>query len=97
MLLILFLRVEIGLAFLFSEIMLHAGEKKSKDNIAFSRSTLKTCLKYLIQSCYFMVGNSLLRQKISIPVGIDPAPFWVNLISYTYENEHLLNLFQMIQ
>ena len=36
-----------------------------------------------------MVGNSLLRQKIGIPVGIDPAPFWVNLLLYTYEDEYM--------
>ena len=49
--------------------------KKSKDNIAFIKNTLKTSLKHLIQDCYFMVGNSLLRQKIGMPMGIDPAPF----------------------
>ena len=37
-----------------------------------------------------MVGNSLLRQKIGIPVGIAPAPFWVVLC--TYENEYLSEL-----
>ena len=45
--------------------------EKSKDNIAFSKSTLKTSLKYLIQTCYFMVINPL--QKTGIPMGIDPA------------------------
>ena len=49
--------------------------KKSEDNIAFSKSTLKTSLKHLIQNCCFMIANSLLRQKICIPMGIDPAPF----------------------
>ena len=39
-----------------------------------------------------MVGNSLLRQKIGIPMGIDPAPFWANLFLYTYENEYLPEL-----
>ena len=49
--------------------------RKSKDNIAFSKSTLKTSLKLLIKSCYFMVGNSLLRQKIGIPMGTDQLHF----------------------
>ena len=35
-----------------------------------------------------MVGNSLLRQKIGIPIGIDPASFWANLSLYTYKNEY---------
>ena len=39
-----------------------------------------------------MVGNSLLRQKMGIPMGIDPALFWANLFLYTYENEYLSEL-----
>ena len=66
--------------------------KKSKDNIAFSKSTLKTSSKHLIQNCYFIVGNSLLRQKIGISMGIDPASFWANLFLYTYENKYMSEL-----
>ena len=36
-----------------------------------------------------MVGNSLLRQNIGIPIGIDPALVWGNLFLYTYENEYM--------
>ena len=39
-----------------------------------------------------MVGNLLLRQKIGIPMGIDPAPFGVNLFLCTYENEDMSEL-----
>ena len=39
-----------------------------------------------------MVGNSLLRQKIGIPMGIDPAPSWANPFLYTYENEYMSEL-----
>ena len=63
--------------------------KTSKDNIAFNKSTLKTSLKHLTQSCYFMVRNSILRRKLGIPMGIDPDPFWANLFLYTYENEYM--------
>ena len=66
--------------------------KKSKDNIAFSKSALKTSLKHLIQDCYFMVGNSPPRQKMRMPMGIDPAPFWGNLFLYTCENECMSEL-----
>ena len=66
--------------------------EKSKDNIAFSKSTLKTSLKHLIENCLSMVGNSLLRQKIGIPIGIYPGPFWANLFSYTHENEYTSEL-----
>ena len=60
--------------------------KKSKDNISFNKRALTTSLKHL------MVRNSLFRQKISIPMGIDPAPFWANLFLYTYENECMSEL-----
>ena len=60
--------------------------KKSNDGIAFSKNTLKT-LKNLIQNCSFMVGISLLKQKIGIPMETNSAPFWANLFLYTYENE----------
>ena len=36
-----------------------------------------------------MVGKLLPRQKIGIPMGIDPAPFGVNLFLCTYENEDM--------
>ena len=39
-----------------------------------------------------MVRNSLLRQKIGIPVGIDPAPFWASLFLYTHKNEYMSEL-----
>ena len=39
-----------------------------------------------------MVGNSLLRQKIGIPIGIYPGLFWANLFLYTHENEYTSEL-----
>ena len=45
-----------------------------------------------MQNCYFMLGNLLLKQKIGIPMGIDPAPFWAKLVLYTYENECMSEL-----
>ena len=39
-----------------------------------------------------MFGNSLLRQKKRIPMGIDPATFWTNLFLYTYDNEYMSEL-----
>ena len=78
--------MEIERTFVFPKIKIKL-EKKSKDNITSSKSTLKFSLKHLIPNCYFMVTNSFLRQKIDIPMGIDPAPFWANLFLYIYKNE----------
>ena len=33
-----------------------------------------------------MVANSILRQKVGIPIGTDAAPFRANLFLYTYKN-----------
>ena len=63
--------------------------KKSKGNIASSKNTLTTSLKHLIQNCYFMIGNLPIRQKLGIPMEIDPASFWTNFFSYTYENKYI--------
>ena len=39
-----------------------------------------------------MVGNSLLRQKIGIQMGSEPAPFLANIFLYTHENEYMSEL-----
>ena len=54
--------------------------KIPKSSISFSRNSLKIAVKHLIQNCYFTVGNVVMRQAIGIPMGIDPAPFWANLV-----------------
>ena len=66
--------------------------KKSKNIKAFGKNTLKTSLKHLIQNYYFIVGNSLLRQRIGVPMGTDSALFWENLFLYTYENKCMSEL-----
>ena len=64
----------------------------SKDSITFSKSTLATCLKHHIQKRYFMFRNSLLRQEIGIPMGIDSAPVLAYLFLYNYQNEYMSEL-----
>ena len=38
------------------------------------------------------MGNTVLRQAIGIPMGIDPAPFWANLFLYAYESNYMSDL-----
>ena len=78
----LFLKVESEDTFVFQKNVAYQG-KKSKDNVPFSKGTLRTSLKHATQNYYFMVSNSLLRQKIGIPIAIDPAPYRVNPFLYT--------------
>ena len=66
--------------------------KKTKDSIGFTKNQLKVAVKHLIENCYFSVGNTVLRQAIGIPMGIDPAPFWANLFLYAYEFNYMSDL-----
>ena len=66
--------------------------KKSKDSSGYTQHSLKIAVKHLIKNCFFSVGNTVLRQAIGIPMGIDPAPFWANLFLYAYENSYVTHL-----
>ena len=64
----------------FEEICIRPKKK------CFTKHSLKGALSHLISNCYFTVGNTVMRQKIDIPMGIDPLPFWANLF-YTLMND----------
>lgn len=66
------------------------GRKAKKK--CFTKHSLKVALNHLITNCYFTVGNIVMRQRIGIPMGIDPAPFWANLFLYTYEHDYIKQL-----
>ena len=66
------------------------GRKAKKK--CFTKRSLKVALDHLISNCYFTVGNIVMRQKIGIPMGIDPAPFWANLFLYSYEHDYIRDL-----
>ena len=65
---------------------------KGVGNRYFTLETLKHTVSYLIQKCYFTVGNLVFKQDIGIPMGIDPAPFWANLFLYFYESNFVQSL-----
>ena len=56
-------------------------------NIWFDIKRIKSAVKYLLDNCFFKVGNFLFRQCIGIPMGSDPAPFFANLFLYFYESK----------
>jgi len=66
--------------------------KKYKDSVGYTRNSLKVAVKHLIKNCFFTVGNTVLRQAVGIPMGIDPAPFWANLFLYSYESSYISDL-----
>ena len=61
-------------------------------NICFNKCSIKKAVIYLLQNCFFTVGKALFRQRIGIPMGSDPAPFFANLFLYHYESSWLNNL-----
>ena len=63
--------------------------KPSIHGITFTRSTLKEAIKYLMDNCFFTLGDRIFRQIIGIPMGSDPAPFMANLFLYYYESNHV--------
>ena len=42
-----------------------------------------------MQNCYFNIRNVTKKQAIGIPMGIDQAPFWVNIFLYFYKEEYI--------
>ena len=44
-------------------------------------------VKCLIENCFFLVGNIMLKQCIGIPMAIDPVKVWANLFLDLYENQ----------
>ena len=62
-----------------------------KDNkMVFSKSSIKKCIKYLLNNCFFKFGDKIFKQVIGIPMGSDPAPFMANLFLYSYESKWVL-------
>ena len=51
----------------------------------YSKDSVSSALKFLIENAYFEVGGKFFQQKIGIPIGLDPAPFLANLFLAYYE------------
>ena len=49
-------------------------------------------MQFLVENSYFTVANILLLQIVGIPMGIEPAPFWVNLYLCNYQYKYTTNL-----
>ena len=56
------------------------------------KAQIKNAITYLLDNCYFTVGDNVFKQVIGIPMGTDPAPFMANLFLYYYENKFMREL-----
>ena len=41
----------------------------------FDENSLIESLNYLLDNCYFTIGNLVFRQIIRFPMGVDPGPY----------------------
>jgi hypothetical protein len=64
----------------------------SASRFHFSAEDIIACMEFLIGNAYFRVGNSIFRQKIGIPMGSDPAPFFANLFLHSYESKWIKSI-----
>ena len=63
-----------------------------KQRNSFTKENIKELVSHLITKCFFQFGNLTFLQKIGIPMGIDPAPFWANLYLYYYEKRYVTEM-----
>ena len=67
------------------------GNSRMKGNF-YTLTKIKDAVMFLLSNCYFVVGLQIFRQRIGIPMGSDPAPFFANLFLFHYESEWLHNM-----
>ena len=60
--------------------------------LVFTKEKVKEAVCYLLEQCYFKMGESVFRQIIGIPMGSDPAPFFANLFLYFFERKWVMDL-----
>ena len=63
------------------------------NTLAHCAGGFKALVKFLITNAYFKCGSKILRQKIGIPMGVDPAPQFANghlhFYEFKFQKEHL--------
>ena len=63
----------------------HWVASKKSSGTLYDIDGVKNSLKFLIDNSYFYVGDHVFRQKIGIPMGLDPASHLANLFLAYYE------------
>lgn len=52
-------------------------------------------IDYIIDNSVFKVGDKVMRQKIGIPMGTDPAPYFANLYLFFYESKWIRKMMKI--
>lgn len=66
-----------------------------KGGLYFDVDKLIEATNFLIDNSYFSFGKYTFRQKIGVPIGVDPGPFIANLTLWYFENKYLEKLYRV--
>ena len=58
----------------------------------FDKESVHKLIDFVVDNSFFKLGNKIYRQRIGIPMGIDPAPQMANLYLYYYESKYMEKL-----
>ena len=58
----------------------------------YSKERVHLLIDFVVDNSYFRLGNKVFRQKIGIPMGVDPAPQMANLYLHFYEASYMKEL-----
>ena len=58
-----------------------------KQELFHTKNSLKKAVNYLLDKCYFKLGNQISRQIIGIPMASDPAAFFADPFSFHYKSK----------
>jgi len=67
-------------------------KNQNKDKTCYTKESIKEAIAFIMENCYFTVGNRICRQIIGIPMGSDPAPFFANFFLAYYECNYIKEL-----
>ena len=63
----------------------HARWSNSPQEGCYTKERVESMIDILVDNSFFKFGDSVYRQKIGIPMGVDPAPQMANLYLFYYE------------
>ena len=70
----------------------NANWSKSQKGEPYDKQRIFNLIDLVVDYSFFKMGNNIFRQKIGIPMGVDPAPQMANLYLHYYESSFMEQL-----
>ena len=70
----------------------YAGWNNNSGKNVFSKERIHRMIDVVVDGSFFKFGNKVFRQRIGIPMGVDPAPQMANLYLHYYEAAYIEKL-----